>query len=255
MEKVKSLITICAVGIIVFAILPEVSAQEKEWSVTFETPVNSKYIWRGVNLVDDFVFQPSVSISRGGFSFSAWGSMEMTDINDYSGEYGNASMEFTEIDYTVDYSFSTDFINCSLGLINYQFPNTPFDSTTEVYGSLGISTVLEPTITIYQDIDQADGTYLNFSIAHSFAKTGSDVTVDVGSWISAGSSKHNLFYYMNNNWALADAGFSVSVPFPINEKTKIVTSINFSTFFDSDIRSRMENPDNVWFGTGFVYSY
>ena len=43
---------------------------------------NSKYIWRGQNLVDDWVMQPGASTTFGGLTLGVWGNVDMTNEND-----------------------------------------------------------------------------------------------------------------------------------------------------------------------------
>ena len=133
------------------------------WSVGIDTTVSSKYIWRGINLVDDPVFQPSVTASYKGLILSIWGNMELTNSNDQLGE-------FTEIDYVAEYTWSWNDLNLSVGVIHYQFPNIGPPTTTEVHGGLSFDILLAPSLTVYQDVDLADGTYAALSISHTFEK-------------------------------------------------------------------------------------
>ena len=70
-----------------------------EDKIDFEVTADyfGKYIWRGQNLSDDPVFQPGISFSYKGLTAGLWGSLETTSINNNSGE-------FTEWDYSLDYS-------------------------------------------------------------------------------------------------------------------------------------------------------
>ena len=80
----------------------------------------SKYIWRGQNVNDESVFQPSISLSKWGFTGSIWGNLDLTNENDNSGE-------FSEFDYTLDYSGEmpdVNWLNFSVGTVHYRFPNT-----------------------------------------------------------------------------------------------------------------------------------
>ncbi len=105
---------------------------EDEAEIGFDLSAGSfnKYIWRGQNLVDDWVFQPGVSATYGGLTASFWGNLDMTDENGSNGE-------FSEIDLTLDYSGQfpgIDILGYSVGMINYDFPvNGSADDTTEVY--------------------------------------------------------------------------------------------------------------------------
>ena len=73
--------------IIVFAIAAFYSpaAAEEKFEFGFDLPVNSKYMWRGLELDEDPVFQPDVWVKYGGFSLTIWGGMELTDANETHG--------------------------------------------------------------------------------------------------------------------------------------------------------------------------
>jgi len=45
-----------------------------------ELPVYSKYVWRGMVNVDDYVLQPSASLSLMGFKAGFWGNVDLTDF-------------------------------------------------------------------------------------------------------------------------------------------------------------------------------
>jgi len=54
---------------------------EDEGEIGFELTADffNKYVWRGQNLVDDWVFQPGVSATYGGLTASFWGNLDLTD--------------------------------------------------------------------------------------------------------------------------------------------------------------------------------
>ena len=60
--------------------------------------VFSKYIWRGQNVVDDWVLQPGASVGYKGLTGSVWDNMDLT------GEAWAMTVSFTEIDLALDYS-------------------------------------------------------------------------------------------------------------------------------------------------------
>jgi hypothetical protein len=203
-------------------------------------------------VVDGSVFQPSVGVSYQGFALSIWGNVEMTDVNDSSGE-------FTEVDYTAEYSLSWEGWSFSGGVIFYDFPSTDVPSTTEIYGSVGMDTLLSPTLTVYQDVDEANGTYANFSVEHSVVDLfnpweGASVSAVFSASVGYGSSDHNEFYYGADESAFTDALFSASVPIQVHEAVTVSPSISFSTLLDNSIRKAMGEDDNVWAGISLSLS-
>ncbi len=61
-------------------------------------PVNSKYMWRGIELNKEAVFQPDIWARYKGFTFTVWGNLELTDVHNGHRENGETG-DFTEINF------------------------------------------------------------------------------------------------------------------------------------------------------------
>lgn len=146
---------------------------------------NSKYIWRGQNLVDGPVLQPEGSLSYQGWTGTVWAN--------YDADEGD---EWTELDYTLDYTTSLgvlasslEILSVSVGYTYYTFPNLDADDDShEVYAGLSLDTLLSPSLTVYYDFEQGDGMYYEAAIAHSFSlgapvlSLGGSVGYNDGQW-------------------------------------------------------------------------
>ena len=235
------------------------AAEENEWSFEFDVTANSKYVWRGINLVDAPVLQPSAAVSYGGWSFAVWGNMETVNANNY-GSHGNANGKFTEVDLTLEYAWDYGDWSFAVGIIHYIFPNTGFKATTEVYGSVGYGCLLEPTITIYQDIDQSHGTYITFGLSHTFEEVwkpteNTSMDVEIGGTVGWGSSSNNAFYYGAGNSGLTDFTTSLGFPVDLGKGWSLKPAINYSTLLDQNIQSNQSPDTNVWYGLSLTYSF
>jgi len=196
-----------------------------------------KYVWRGQNLNDASVFQPGIGITYGGLTGSIWGSLDMTGENDNR-------YEFTEYDFSIEYSASlpgAEGVGFSVGAINYRFPSLTPTSTTEVYCGFNFELPLSPSVTVYRDVDQADGTYVSFGVGHSFEKafqlsTDIPVGMEIGASVGWGDSKYNNFYWGVDNSKMNDLILSLSFPLKVNGWT-ISPSVNYVTLLSNDIRS------------------
>jgi len=196
----------------------------------------SKYIWRGQNLVDDPVFQPSVTVSYDKLTATIWGNLELTNINGNSGE-------FSEVEYSLDYLSDLPGIKgigYSVGIIYYDFPGTDTKDTTEVYGGLNFDLPLEPSVTIYHDVDEADGSYISLAASHSIEKIIEispevPLGLDIGISIGWGSGSYNKYYWGTDQGKLNDLALSVSFPFEISGWS-LVPSLNYVTLLSDDIR-------------------
>lgn len=225
--------------------------------VQFEitTDFFSKYIWRGQNLDDDPVFQPGLSIGYGGLTAAIWGNLEMTNINGNSGD-------FSELDYSFDYSADLsgmEGVGYSIGVIYYDFPGTSVKDTTEVYWGLNLDLLLNPSVTVYHDVDEAEGTYISLGAEHSVGKIielGPNVPVgmDIGASLGWGSGSYNRYYWGTDQSKLNDLRFSVAFPFEIKGWT-VTPSLNYVTLVSDDIRDTdAYGTDSDFFFTGVSLS-
>jgi hypothetical protein len=236
-----------------------VAEEEKTFNASASMAYNSKYIWRGQNVNDTSVFQPNVSGSAYGFTGSIWANIDAT--NESQTAPGNAG-DFSEIDYSLDYSGSVSSaskLKYSLGVIHYLFPNTTLLSTTEIYGALSLAVPLSPKIAWYRDVNAIDGSYLQLTAGHTFEKIGKwndDYYVGLslnGSLAWAGPG-YNSGYFKIDETKFNDFTFGVSVPFTL-KSFSINPSFNVSTMLDEQIGAATYERTNVWFGVGLSKSF
>ncbi len=230
----------------------------KEWSVTLDSTFNGKYVWRGINVVDDPVWQPSVGFAWKGLTLNVWGNLDLTDVN---GE----RRRLTEVDYTLDYSRRVGKATFSVGTIRYAFPHTGFGTTTEAYAGVAFDAPLAPTLRVYKDIDESDGLYASFAVSHTvpnLVRLSEKASMALALSASAGwgDRKNNAFYYAGTNGSgLADLTLSVGFPITIGDRLTIKPAFNYSRLLDSDVRRNMRaaglDPTNHWFGISFTFTY
>ena len=220
----------------------------------------SKYIWRGQNIDDDPVFQSSISAGYGDLTVAIWGNLELTNINDKSGD-------FSELDYSLDYSSpmpGIESVRYSIGVIYYDFPGSYADGTrvpdtTEVYWGLNYDLLLSPSITVYHDVDEAEGTYISLAIEHSIekiAELGPDTPVgmEIGASLGWASGSYNKYYWGTDQGKLQDLTFSVSFPMEIWDWT-VAPSLNYITLLSDVIRDTdVYGTDSDFFFAGISLS-
>jgi hypothetical protein len=220
----------------------------------------SKYIWRGQVLSNKSVLQPAMSASAYGTTLSVWGNMNLTNSDKIVPDNGG---EFSEFDFTLDYTAAVpgvENLNFSAGAIYYRFPNQAYHPTAEVYGGLSLSDgILSPSIKLYHDVDEIDGTYIQLGLGHTFEKIyvvndkcycGLQFGASVG-WASTG---YNHGYFGVDTSKFNDLTLTAGLPFCIDSWT-LRTSINFSTMLSNTIRRATDKSDNVWFGFGLSTSF
>ena len=247
-QSVKSLVIVA----ILIAASSQLIAADFDFEVTSD--FFSKYIWRGQNLNDDYVFQPGAIVTFDGFTAGIWASMDTTD-------YGDNSGEATEVDYYLDYSseFSgVDGIGYSVGVINYHFPSIAGD-TTEVYWGLSFDLPLSPSVTVYHDIDEAEGAYASFALSHDFGtiaelSEGNPIGMEFGASLGWGDSDYNSFYWGESSSGLNDLSLSLSFSMELLGWT-FSPSANYVTLVNSELRrTDAFRTESDYFFTGLSLS-
>ncbi|MHC4570065.1 MAG: hypothetical protein ACYTE3_30445 [Planctomycetota bacterium] len=96
-------------AVVLFSIVGLAQAQEDPLGVTLDATWVSKYLWYGIDMLDDKgAFQPSVDVDLfgSGFSINVWASYPTAagDMNKGGGSPGTSRIDATEYDYTLAYS-------------------------------------------------------------------------------------------------------------------------------------------------------
>ncbi len=236
------------------------AAEDKVVTFGVSADYYSKYIWRGQVLDNKSVFQPAVSASAYGFTGSIWGNMELTDS---SRIVPDNAWEFSEFDYTLDYTAKIpgiDWLNGSVGVIYYRFPNQIYDPTTEIYGGLSLpSVVLTPSFKWYRDVDVVKGSYFQFGIGHTLEKIyivndKCYCNLVLGASYGWGNSIYNNGYFGVDSGRSNDLTLTAGLPITVDVWT-IKPSINYSTMLSDSIRENTYESDNFWAGVGVSTSF
>jgi len=245
----------CVVALLSVATAARAEEKEDGFSVNVAADLFSKYVWRGQNVVDDWVLQPSISAGYKGLTGTIWGNMDL---------HGKVvdEHEFTELDYSLDYSNTfpgQDVLGYSVGVIYYDFLNMHVPATSEVYGGLSASVPWSPAIRAYHDFDEIDGTYVQLSIGHTIEKIRqwrSDCYCDLqaGASLGYGSRGYNEGYFGVDEDALNDLTLTAGLPICLGKWT-IKPSFGYSTMIDDDIRTVTHTSDNFWGGIGAAYRF
>ena len=134
--------------------------------------VMSAYIWRGYEQTRfSAVVQPAVTASYKGFSVNVWGNL---DTRPYSATDANYGAKYTETDWTISYSRKFGIVQVTPGYIYYALSapyaggTAPLDAQ-ELFLTVGLDTILSPTLTVYKEIDHYRQWYAIFGVSHTFA--------------------------------------------------------------------------------------
>lgn len=225
-------------------------------TATFDATFNSKYVWRGMLLVDDPVMQPSVTVGVGNFSVNVWGDYNFTDIND-------KQHEWDEIDITLDYTIPIADFSIPVGLINYTFPDGGAD-TTELYLGVAYNWIVTPSVTAYYDIDQvAGGFYIKGALDYSLELPEVIKMVtssfDIGASIGWGNNEYDKVYFSVDESHFSDWSVYASLPIGFCKYFTITPMVTYTSLVDSEIRDAGKaiytEEDNFFYGISLSASF
>jgi hypothetical protein len=149
---------------------PAVTQAEDKVTGEVDLSVLSAYIWRGYEQSrNSVVVQPAVTVSYKGFSLNVWGNL---DTRPYSAADAKYAAKYTETDYTISYSRKFGILQVTPGYIYYGLGapyaggTAPLDSQ-ELFLTLGLDTILQPTLTAYKEIDHYRQWYFLLGVSHT----------------------------------------------------------------------------------------
>jgi len=246
-------------AIMLLGITGTAAEEREEFNATVSAACFNKYVWRGQNINDGSVLQTNVSGSAYGFTGSIWANIDLTDSSQTAPD--NAG-EFSEIDYALEYSASVPRLGAlkfSLGLAHYLFPNTSYQSTTEIYAGLSLAAPLSPKITWYRDVNAIDGSYIQLSAGHTFekiAKWGNDcfMGLDLGGSLAWAGRGYNRGYFGIDGAKFNDLTISMTLPIGVKSFC-IAPSLNVSAMLSQEVGNAVYERNNVWFGVELSKSF
>jgi hypothetical protein len=209
----------------VFAFGP-LSAGAVETSGSASADFMSQYIWRGQQLSDEIVIQPSVGITYGGFGVNLWANYD-TDTNEHN-----------ETDLTLNYANSIDKFSYDAGYIYYALDS--IDDTQEFYLSLAYDVILSPSLTVYYDFDEGEGAFIVAAIGHSL-ELPKGMTLDLGA--SASYIADNKLVLDKDGDEFSDfynGDLSASLTIPVTEAISISPMVAYSFALSDDAKDNLE---------------
>ena len=237
------------------------------------------YIWRGYeNTRNSVVVQPSLTVGYKGFSANIWGNL---DTQPYSQTNVTNSSTWTETDYTLSYTKTIGIVNAGVGYIYYGLGAAnagaakPIDSQ-EVYVTVGLNTLLSPTLTAYKEVDHYHQYYFLLGVSHT-VELNKTVSLKLGASASyllsdyADATQYNInassggYPKFNGSYQATNDKFSnfhdgvVTVSLPINLVKYITVAPTVSYSFplsgdaNNEIKARGKKANPADNDSSFVY--
>jgi hypothetical protein len=205
--------------------------EEEKPTAGIDLGMFSQYISRGMELSkDSLIIQPSLTIGYKGVSFNVWGNLD-TDNEVYD------EAKYNETDLTVSYSKTFGVVKLTGGYVYYGLDGA-LDSQ-EIVGTVAVTTLLNPTLTVYREIAHLPSWYAVLGVSHSL-EVHDKITLDLAASASyiysddsdmAEANDPNEKYRQIHN-GVVSAGFTIpfaeyfsikptlAYSFPLTDKAK-----------------------------------
>lgn len=243
-------------------------AAEEGVTGSLAATLSSAYVFRGTLVTDDPVLQPSLTLSAGDFSFNVWANQNLTDYNTAPGTGPapgsvDGSGQIVELDYTLGYSFAVEKFSFSVGGIQYTFPHTTLEPTTEIFGTVACDVPLAPKLSLYWDVDEAGGVYANLGVGHTFGfgEVAKGISPSLGLTASVGyaSGGWNELYYGVRESGLVDLLLGATVTVPVGKALSLAGFASYSDVLDGTLSDRAKilygDPDAFFGGVAVSFSF
>jgi hypothetical protein len=230
-----------------------VEKKQEEAKVTGEIAASilSAYIWRGQEMTrHGIVIEPSATVSYRGFTANIWGNL---DTRPYAAGDQKYSENFTETDVTLSYSRKFAIFQVGGGYIYYGLasltPNgtDPLDSQ-ELFVSVGLDTLLAPTLTVYKEIDHYHQWYATLGVSHTFAlheKIGLKLAGNISYLLSTDENTYPKFDGVSlpttdkfNNFH--DGVVSLSLPVNVMSSLTVTPTVSYVFPLSDDAKYEMK---------------
>lgn len=234
-----------------------------ELEATVEVALLSSDVWRGQVRNNDFVVQPQLTLSQYGVSLNIWGNYDLGK------NMNGTSYDFSEIDFSVAYTLPLDIneIAFDIGMIGYHFPAngtgaTGKPSTTELFATatiLSFKDYLIPSVTMFGDIDEADGVYILFDVVAPY-QVSDYFSVEAGISVGWGNTSYNDYYFGGNQDAgWNDYNFYGNASYEIMKNLTASVNLTYTMLEGGSIGNAAdaiyEATEKVWGGVNIAYDF
>ncbi|WP_372793982.1 TorF family putative porin [Pontiella sp.] len=241
------------------------AGDRSEATATAEAALVSAYVWRGMVMNEDMVFQPQLSVAQYGVSFNVWANYN------FSNGANGVEDDISEIDLSLAYTLPLDLndISFDVGIINYQFPANSTEqgsSTTELFASAYLLTLKDyviPSVTFFGDVDEVDGSYLLFDVVAPY-QVSEYLSVEGGVSLGWGTARYNGAYFPGEDGDGPEKGFTDynlygTVSYEIADGVTASFNLTYTGLFGGAIKDNAklnyEAGEKFWGGFNIAYDF
>lgn len=244
------------------SVLADAKKEEPKPYASASAAFFSRYIFRGYELSkDSLVIQPSVTIGYRGFELGLWGNLDTNDKFT-----GIKKANWNETDLTLSYTHDFGPMKLSGGYIYYALDQVR--DSHELFLKLTGNFFLNPTLSVYREIDFYTGTYLNLSLSHSF-NLAKEITLDLAGSVGYQISNSNKIVKFNSSGyptkekyrGLHDGNISTGLTIPFSKYFTLKPIMTYTFPLSSNAKDRIKGTslsnrgDFFWGGAVLTFAF
>ena len=220
-------------------------AEEVTGEGSFSAALASRYVWRGQTLSEGIVVQPTVGVTLGGFSANLWSNVDLD--NDEEDDDG---LVMTETDLTLSYTMPVGPVAVTGGLIYYDFDG---GDTTELYLTGAMETLLNPSLSLYYDIDDGDGGFAVLAVSQAFPVGPVSLTAGASLGFNLGDAAMGLDEDGEDFTGLYYGEVSLATSIPLYKNISTDLRIAYSTALGDDGEHAIESISEAYDGDKDIF--
>ncbi|MEI6646599.1 MAG: hypothetical protein WCP12_11235 [bacterium] len=226
----------------------------------------SAYIWRGMVLTDEPVWQPNASLALNLDDYGSFFTTFFANFNTTTRAHHTQCGGVDEIDYAVGYQVDVSFLTLGIAHSWFTYPSITDShyegSTREINLSAEIANeYVIPFVEVNVDYVRADGVYALAGLRKEI-QIVDQLTMGTEVALGGGTNPYTEYYFGNNSKSgLVDGNIAIFSQFDITDNVYIGARIAYMAVLDSGIRGAYPTYDNnaqdniIWGGLTFGVTF
>lgn len=240
-----------------------VQKEESESLFSFEFYVDmySAYVWRGLILTEEPVWQPNASLSVNLGDYGSLYTDLFANFNMTTRARHNHCGGLDEIDYVIGYEVDVSFLTLGIGHTWWTFPSVTDSSYEHSSREINLSAEADndyvvPFVELNIDYAEADGLY-GLAGLRKEIQVVDQLMVGAELSLGAGTSPYTEYYFGNNSKSgLVDGNLALYSKFDITDNIYVGAKLVFTAVLDSELQGiypEYDPQENHMIWGGFTF--
>ena len=225
---------------------PAARAEDAAGAGSFSAAFASRYVWRGQVLSEGVVAQPTIGVTLGGFSANLWSNVDLDNA-----EANDDGIVMNETDLTLSYTMPVGPVSVTGGIVYYDTEST---DTQEIFLTCAAKTLLNPSLSLYYDIDDGKGGFAVLAVSQGFPAGPFSLTAGASVGFNLSDKAMGLNADGKDFTGLYYGEVSLATSIPLFGKVTIDPRIAYSSALGDDGAEAIESVSvggrkNIFYGS------